>query len=90
MEKEVLSDKQIIEYLNNNFISMKVDTDLDEKTTAKYDARRLPMLYFLKEDGSELTFAPGYVDAKEFLYMLKFINTESFKKMSFTDFIKQN
>jgi thioredoxin-related protein len=90
MEKEAFSNSEVIEYLNDNYISILVDTDHEEKIAAKYDAKRLPMLYFLKEDGSVLTFRPGYVEAKELLYMLKFVSTESFKKMNFTDFINQN
>ncbi|MCK5542239.1 MAG: DUF255 domain-containing protein [Desulfobacterales bacterium] len=90
MEKEVLSDKQIIEYLNDNFISIKVDTEVDEKVASEYKMRGLPAIYFLKEDSSVLNYRRGYVEAKELLYMLKFVKTESFKQMSYNDFIKQN
>ncbi|MCK5100402.1 MAG: thioredoxin fold domain-containing protein [Desulfobacteraceae bacterium] len=90
MEEEALSNKKVIEYLNNNFIPIIVDTDAEGKIASKYNAKRLPMLYFLKEDGSVLTYRPGYVEADELLYMLKFVNTESYQKMSFTDFVNQN
>ena len=90
MEKEALSDEQVIEYLNDNFIPIIVDTDVEGKIAKKYNATRLPMLYFLKEDTSVLTYRPGYVKADELLNMLKFINTESYQKMNFKDFVNQN
>jgi thioredoxin-related protein len=90
MEKEALSNAKVIEYLNDNFIAITVDTDVEEKIAAKYKAQRLPMLYFLKKDGSVLTYRPGYVETNELLAMLKFINTESYQKMSFADFVNQN
>lgn len=90
MKKESLSDKKVIEYLNDNFVSILVDTEAEEKIASKYNAKRLPMLYFLKGDGSVLTHRPGYVEADELLNMLKFVNTESYKKMNFTDFINQD
>ncbi len=90
MEKEVLSNEQIVEYLNDNFIVIKVDTDKEEKIASKYKVRGLPAVYFLKEDGSILNYRRGYIDATELMYMLKFINTESYKKMNYQDFIKQN
>ncbi len=90
MEKEVLSNKQIIEYLNDNFIVIKVDTENEAKVASKYKVRGLPAIYFLREDSSVLNYRRGYIDAKELMYMLKFIKTESYKKMSYQDFIKQN
>lgn len=90
MEKEVLSNKQIIEYLNDNFISIKVDTEAEEKIASKYKIRGLPAVYFLRKDSSILNYRRGYIDVKELLYMLKFVNTESHKQMSYQDFIKQN
>ncbi|MCP3898709.1 MAG: thioredoxin family protein [Desulfobacteraceae bacterium] len=90
MEKEVLSQEQIIEYLNDNFISVRVDTEAEEKIASKYKVRGLPAVYFLKEDGSVLNYRRGYVDAKELMYMIKFVNTESYKQMSYQNFIEQN
>ncbi|MCK5097649.1 MAG: thioredoxin fold domain-containing protein [Desulfobacteraceae bacterium] len=90
MKDEALSNEQVIEYLNENFVPIIVDTDTEGKIASKYNAKKLPMLYFLKEDASVLTYRPGYVETKELLYMLKFVNTESYQKMSFTDFVNQN
>ena len=91
MEKEALSNKNVIKYLNDNFISIMVDTEAEKKIAKKYDAKRLPMLYFLKEDGSVLSYRPGFVEAEELLYMLKYINTESYSKgISFSDFVNKN
>ena len=90
MEKEVFTDKKIIEYLNDNFISISVDTENEEKVASKYKIKGLPQLYFLLEDGSPIKYRPGFVEAEELLLVLKYINTDSFLKMSFSDFVNQN
>ena len=90
MADESLSNKSVIEYLNDNFIPIIVNTGTETTLASKYDVRGIPVLYFLKEDGSVLTYRPGYVEANEFLHMLKFINTESYQKMNFKDFVNQN
>ncbi len=90
IKKESFTNDKVIDYLNENFISIMVDTDAEVKLAIKFNAQRLPMLYFLKEDASVLTYHLGYVEAKELLYMLKFINTESYKTMNFSDFVNKN
>ncbi len=90
MEKETFSDDKIREYFHDNFISIKVDADIEKTIASKYNVRGLPILFFLKEDGSKLSYRPGYVDAKELLYMLKYVNTQSYEQMSFPEFLKKN
>ena len=90
MEKEVFTNKKVIEYLNDNFISITVDTEKEEKVASKYKIKGLPQLYFLMEDGSPIKYRPGFVEAEELLQALKYINTDSYKKMSFSDFVNQN
>ncbi len=90
MDKEVFTNKKIVEYLNDNFISISVDTEKEEKIASKYKIKGLPQLYFLLEDGSPIKYRPGFVEAEELLLVLKYINTDSFKEMSFSDFVNQN
>ena len=90
MEKEVFTNKEIIEYLNDNFISITVDTEKEEKIASEYKIKGLPQLYFLLEDGSPIKYRPGFVEVEELLQVLKYINTDSYKKMSFSDFVNQN
>ncbi len=91
MKKKVFTNEKIIKYLNENYISIKVDTEVETKIASKYNVRGLPLLYFLNNDGSALVSNPGYVPAKELLPMLKYINTESYSKgIKFADFLKQD
>ncbi len=91
MEKETLSNIDVINYLNKNYISILIDTEHEKELAKKYKAWSLPLLYFLREDGSALSSRRGYLNVKNFLYTLQYINTESYKKgISFTDFVNQN
>lgn len=78
----------LINYLNENFISIKVDTEKEKKVTASYSVRGLPTLWFLKNDSTKLSRIPGYVQADRLINILKYINTKSYLKMSFNDFLK--
>jgi len=90
MEKGAFLNAQVIKYLNDNFISIEVDTDVEEETSSKYKIKGLPQLYFLEEDGSPIRYRPGFVDTEELFQLLKYINTDSYKKMAFRDFVNQN
>lgn len=81
-------DKAVLAYLSENFISIEVDTDKYQDLAGQWQVRGLPTLWFLKPDNSRITSLPGYVGAKEFLQILKYINTASYEKMDFQEFIK--
>jgi thioredoxin-related protein len=89
MEKETFTFKAIIAYLNENFVPIMVDSDKEKKIAGAYGVRALPTSWFLEPDISKISTLPGYVDAKQLLSILKYIKTESYKKMSFQDFISK-
>ena len=88
MEKSTFKNPMVIDYINKNFISIKVDSDREQKISAAYNVRGLPSLWFLKSDHTKISNLPGYVDGKTFGIILKFINTDSYEKMSYNDFKK--
>jgi len=89
MEKETFKDNSVVSYLNENFISIRVNSDNDKKTASSYNVSALPATWFLEESGEKLTNLPGYVPPDKMLLILKFINTESYKKMKYSEFIKK-
>ena len=90
MEKETLAKPEISTYLNENFISVKVNSDKEQDIFAKYFSRGVPNSWFIDETGGKISNLPGYVPSQMFLPILKYIQTDSYKKMSFKDFSKSN
>ncbi len=88
LKKTTLKDQAVMDYLRDNFISISIDTDKNKNLANQWKVRGLPTLWFLKSDNSRITSIPGFVDEKQFLYVLKFIRTASYEKMSFHDFVK--
>ncbi len=88
MEKETFTNPQIISFLNKNFIPIKVNYDKDNKIASRYQVRGLPSTWFFSEDGHQIGSQPGYIPATNLLTILKYIQSDSYKKMSFDDFTK--
>ena len=86
MEKETLSKPEVSTYLNKNFISVKVNSDKEQGIFSKYFSRGVPNSWFIDERGGKISNLPGYVPSIMFLPILKYIQTDSYKKMSFKDF----
>ena len=88
MELTTFKDKGVIDYLNEHYIAIIVDSDKERKIASRFGVRGLPTTWFLKSDTNKLSSMPGYIDSNRLLTILKFINTESYKKMSYQDFKK--
>lgn len=88
MEKETLSKSLVASFLNKNFISIKVNSDKEKETASLYYVRGFPTSWFLKEDGQKISNLPGYVPPDMFLRILEFIHSDSYKKMTFGDYLK--
>ena len=88
MENETLKNPAVIDYLNQNFIPVRVNSDKDRDLARNYYIRGLPSTWFVSETGEKISSLPGYISAEMLLNALKFIHTASYKKMSFKDFIE--
>lgn len=99
MDKETFSDPKVIEYMNNNFKSVKIDAESDEQVVyqgklytkkelaKKYDVSGYPTLWLLDSEGKRIAPQAGFVDAQGLLDILEYIKTSSYKTMNFQDFI---
>ncbi len=88
LKKVTFADKAVLNYLSENFISITIDTEKEKDLASEWDIKGLPNLWFLKADNSKISNLPGYVGPEQFLNILKYIRTESYEKMSFSDFLK--
>lgn len=86
MDKEVYTKQEIIELLNNDFISVRINGDSNDKLMFKgesisqqnlarseFGVVGFPTLWFLKPDGSKLTMLQGYQSSDFLQEALTFI-----------------
>ncbi|HKK98972.1 MAG TPA: thioredoxin fold domain-containing protein [Desulfotignum sp.] len=88
LKKTTFVDENVRAYLDKNFVSISVDTDQNQKLSQTWQVKGLPTMWFLTPDGSRISNLPGYVDGSQLLQILRYINTKSYDKMSFQDFLK--
>ncbi len=89
MNKNTFTEESVINYINENFVAIKVNRDKEKDVADKHPARGLPSTWFYKADGEKITELPGYVKHDNFLHILKYIQTDSFDKMNFKEYMEQ-
>ena len=87
MDTNTFTDVAVIDYRNNNFVAVKVDVDQASEVAAHSNIRPLPDMWFISEKGEAIGNKPGYVAPEEMLPVLKFIQTDSYLKMSYQAFL---
>ncbi|MBI5062097.1 MAG: thioredoxin family protein [Desulfatitalea sp.] len=88
LEKETFSDKTVADYLNNNFIPVRINSEKMPKLAGRFGVSGVPDLRFVSPKGEDIARWPGYIEASKLLPMLKYIHTESYQTMSYGDFLK--
>ena len=88
LKKTTFADRDVLNYLNDNFVSITIDTEKEKAFANQWGIKGLPTLWFLKSDNSKISNLPGYVGPEQFLVILKYIRTQSYEKMSFAEFVK--
>jgi thioredoxin-related protein len=88
MEAESFTHPEIRDYLTRHFIAIRVDVDKEKKTASSYFVRALPTSWFLEPDGSKITSIPGYTYPGIFLSVMKYVISESYKKMTLQEYIR--
>jgi len=87
MAKETFVDPTVVDFLNNTFISIKVDYDREKEVASEYSVRGLPSTFFIAETGDRIGSRPGYISAKDLISTLKYIQTDSYKTMTLKTFL---
>lgn len=102
MTTEVFNNPEISKYLNENFISLKVNPEKDNEefeimgekiTPAKLMAytgsKGFPTTLFLNNKRKPVTTIPGFIEKKTFLPILKYLKEECYEnKVSLDNYIK--
>ena len=86
METVTFADDKVQAELNENYISIFVDTGKEQDIAGQWGIRGVPVAWFLKADGTRISQLPGYVDEILFLKALKYISSGKYELMEFKDF----
>ena len=89
LEQSTFVDKDIAAYVNQNFIPVRINSEQKPKIAARYRISGVPNLRFLTAKGEDIAHWPGYIEADRFLPLLKYIHSDSYLKMGYSDFLKQ-
>lgn len=87
--KTTLTDKAVIDYINANYTPIKANADKDQKLAALFHIEGVPDLIFLNPKGEEISRWPGYIEGKRLLILLQYIETDSYQKISYMEFVKR-
>ena len=88
MDRETFKNKAVAQFMNDNFIAVKVNSDRENNIASRYRVKGLPSTWFITENGERISNLPGFVPPDLFINILKYIQTDSYKKMSFRKFLK--
>jgi thioredoxin-related protein len=81
MERVSFKDSAVVKFLNENFVSIKVDGDKEKSITELYKVTGYPDNRFLDGKKKEAFRLPGFVDPMTLLFFLEYIQSDSFKTM---------
>ena len=90
MVAQTFNDTSVADYLNKNFIPIKVNTDKEKGIAVKYKIRGLPDTCFLTGEGEKITNLAGYIPPDKLLPVLKYISTDSYKTRNFNKFMNKD
>lgn len=98
MDKTTYRDEEVLSYLEENFISVKMDAESKELASYRgeaYEYRQIaagfritgyPTTLFLEPDGQHITTVPGFMKPNEFLIVLRFIGDGHYKDKSWEEY----
>jgi len=79
MEKETFGAPKVADYLNANFIAIRINSDKNMELARAYHVTGLPVTWFLTENGDKIGNRPGWMNAGTFLDLLEYVYTDSYK-----------
>ncbi len=100
MERETFPDGKVQDELKKNYYFYRLNGESSE--TIQYDGQKFtkaqfakafgirgfPSTIFLNHDSKPITVVPGYIDAKTFANILKYIGDDLYTKMTFEQFLE--
>lgn len=102
MNSEVFGDREVSQYLNDNFISIRVNPEKDTETVeimgekispsklmAYTGSTGFPTMLFWDRNKRPVTTVPGFIEKQKFLQILKYLKDECYESnISINDYMK--
>jgi thioredoxin-related protein len=88
MESETFADRTVANVLQDSFIPIRLNSDKQPRISASYGVRGLPFFWFLTAKAERIAALPGYIPKDMFVKYLKYIESSSYKKMDFQQFMQ--
>jgi len=85
---QVLVQPKIRAYVTEHFIPVRIDYDREKEIVRQYNVQGIPDIWFLDSRGKKLKRVTGFVSEKVTLSVLKYINEDAFRDMSFNEFMR--
>ena len=99
LQSDVYPDEKIQEYLKKNFEIARLDIE-DKENTIEFKgytltaaelasglgAEATPTTVFLAANGDYITRLPGFIEADEFIHVLKYIGSGAFESQPFKEY----
>jgi thioredoxin-related protein len=89
MNANTFTDKKVIDFLNENFVPILINAEKQQDVAQTYNANKFPFSVFIAEDISTIGSRPGYVPPDVMMDMLLYVQTNTYKTMTFNDFIEK-
>lgn len=101
MDRETFSDKKIIEYLNENFVPVKLNAESKEQmklpagtytgsqVARSFSVRGYPTYVFLNQNGEKIYARAGYAPPDAFIYVLRYVADGHYKSKSLNEYIQE-
>jgi thioredoxin-related protein len=89
LEANTFTDKNVVDYINSNYAPVRVNAGKEINVASRFGIQGVPDLRFLSSEGESIARWPGYIESEPLLAMLRYIHTDSYKEMSFSDFVKR-
>jgi thioredoxin-related protein len=87
MNREIFSKGETADYINRNFIPVRINTDAEAQLAEAYRVSGLPTTWFLDKNGEGILNIPGYLPKEMFMSYMKFVQTDSYQSMSFREYM---
>ena len=89
MDRETFSNSDVVAYMNENFIPIKLNSDIEKQLSKEYRVSGLPTTWFIDKDGEKIQGLPGYLDREIFMALLKYIQSDSYREVSFRKYLNR-
>jgi thioredoxin-related protein len=89
MDKETFREKDVVSFVNNRFTAIRVNSEKELEVAQKYFVRGLPMTWFLDANGEKISSIPGFIPPEMFREVLHFVDSDSYKTMTFKEFVQK-